>query len=76
MGGDDILKCKIKNSELAKENIALQGLTQVEVSVIIGISNSYLSQVLNGKRTCKSSTAKKIANALHSDIKTQFDVFV
>lgn len=76
MRGDDILKCKIKNSELAKENIALQGLTQVELSVIIGVSKSYLSQVLNGKRTCKSSTAKKIANALHSDIKTQFDVFV
>ncbi|WP_143143591.1 helix-turn-helix domain-containing protein, partial [Lactiplantibacillus plantarum] len=51
MGGDDILKCKIKNSELAKENIALQGLTQVEFSVIVGISKSYLSQVLNGKRT-------------------------
>ncbi len=76
MGGDDILKCKIKNSELAKKSIALQGLTQVELSMIIGISKPYLSQVLNKKRTCKASTAKKISDALHSDIKTQFNVFV
>lgn len=70
------MKCKIRNSELVKKNIALQGLTQAEFSEIVGISRPHLSQVLNGRKTCKGPTAKKIADALHSDIKAQFDVFV
>ncbi|WP_367296571.1 helix-turn-helix domain-containing protein [Levilactobacillus yonginensis] len=70
------MKCKIKNSKLAKESIALQGLTQSKMSDITGISESFLSQVLNGKRTCTGPTAMKIAVALNSDVKTQFDAFV
>lgn len=72
----DFLKCKIKDSKLAKQTVAFQGLTQSKMSDITGISKPFLSQVLNGKRTCTGPTAMKIAVALNSDVKTQFDVFV
>lgn len=70
------MKCKIKDSKLTKMTIAFQGLTQAKLSSISGVSKPFLSQVLNGKRTCTGPTAMKIAVALNSDVKTQFDVFV
>lgn len=52
--------------------IAKKGISQKEFAEFIGISDSYLSQVINGKKKPSPSTAGKIANGLDININEIF----
>jgi transcriptional regulator with XRE-family HTH domain len=58
----------IKNSQKIKDQIALSGRSIKQFSKDIGISNPYVTNVINGKRTAGVITAKKIADNLNEEI--------
>lgn len=43
-----------------------QGISQIQLARMVGISNSFLSDVENGRREMSLSTLKKIAAALNT----------
>ncbi|MEQ6050176.1 helix-turn-helix transcriptional regulator [Lysinibacillus capsici] len=63
---------KLKSYQSTKLAIALRGLTLRGFASEIGISHSFLSQILNGKRSPSAVVAKKIANGLKVEIEDIF----
>lgn len=63
---------------LKKENtdfkllIAKKGISQKEFAEFIGISSTYLSQLINGKRKPSPSVAGKIAKGLNVNVEEIF----
>lgn len=49
---------KIKHLRVAK------GMTQGELALILGVSQSYVSQVESGEKNCSIDVARKFAKAL------------
>lgn len=64
---------ELKNPLEFKKNIAKRGKNIRQFSEEIGISPSYMSLVINGRRNPSPKTANKIAQGLDLDVK---DVFV
>lgn len=62
----------LKSSRDTKLLIALKGLTLRGFASYIGVSHSFLSQVLNGKRKPSAVVAKKIADGLGKEIEEIF----
>lgn len=56
-----------------KVRIAKQGLTNIELAKEIGITNTYLSAVVNG-RNVGAATASKISSKLNCNIEDLFVV--
>ena len=75
-GVDEMLKFVLKNPTELKMTLALSGLSVRGFSKEIGISHSFLSQVMNGKRNPSAATAKRIATGLQKDIDDFFLVSV
>jgi len=67
-----LFKFEIIDSELTKKNIALKGESIRSFAVLIGISPSMLSQVINGKRKASAIAAGKIAKGLNKEIEEIF----
>lgn len=67
---------KIKNSQEVKLLIALRGLNLRRFAQEIGISHSFLSQIINGKRNPSAVVAKKIAVGLGKEIEDIFLIMV
>lgn len=53
----------IKNKEFL-ETMAKQGLTQIELAKKAGLYQSYISMIINKKRSMRAPTAKKICEVL------------
>jgi DNA-binding XRE family transcriptional regulator len=66
----DNMKVKAKNSKELLKMIIMNGYTLRSLASDIEVSNSYLSQIVNGTRNPSGKVAKKIADALG----TKFDV--
>ncbi|MGE8037940.1 helix-turn-helix domain-containing protein [Lysinibacillus sp. NPDC093692] len=64
---------QLKSYEHTKLSIALKGYTIRGFSRYVGISHSFLSQILNGKRKPSAVVAKKIADGL--DVRIE-DIFL
>lgn len=58
----------IKNAEEVYSKMALKGYNVKLLSSTVGVTNPYLSSILNGKRTPSPSLAKKIADSLSLEI--------
>ncbi|WP_313469479.1 helix-turn-helix transcriptional regulator [Lysinibacillus sp.] len=71
-----MLKFVLKNPNELKMTMALNGLSIRGFSKEIGVSHSFLSQVINGKRNPSATTAKRIAAGLQKDIGDFFLVLV
>ena len=65
-------KLKIKNSKKTKEDIITLGFSVKDLSEKIGVTDSYLSTVLNGKRNPSPSLAKKISLILDKELSEVF----
>ncbi|MGE7691330.1 helix-turn-helix domain-containing protein [Lysinibacillus sp. NPDC097214] len=63
-----MLKFVLKNPTELKMTIALNGLSIRGFSKEIGLSHSFLSQVINGKRNPSAATAKRISTGLQKNI--------
>lgn len=61
-------KLKIKNSRKTKEDIITLGFSVKDLSKKLGVTDSYLSTVLNGKRNPSPSLAKKISLILDKEL--------
>lgn len=73
---DEMLKFVLKNPNELKMTMALNGLSIRGFSKEIGLSHSFLSQVINGKRNPSAATAKRISTGLQKDIDDFFLVLV
>lgn len=67
---------ELKNLNDTKLLIALQGFTIRGFSKEIGVSHSFLSHILNGKRKPSPVVAKKIADGLNKKVEDIFLVRV
>lgn len=63
-----MFRFEILNGEKAKEIIALKGESMRSFAKSIGVSPSFISQVLNGKRKVSAVVAGKIAKGLDKKI--------
>lgn len=63
---------KLNNPLDLKKEIALKGYNLRGYSLKIGISHSYLSQILNNKKNPSPKVAKKISEGLDKDIRIFF----
>lgn len=63
---------ELKEPKKIKIFIALKGFTIRSFSLKIGISHSFLSQILNSQRKASPKTAKKIADGLNKDMNEIF----
>lgn len=61
------------NSNRLKRAMFLKGYNISELASELGVGVSYLSQILNNKKTPSPKLAKKIANTLDVEIKDIFD---
>lgn len=64
---------KAKGYEL-KKTILMNGHSIKDFSVLVGISNTYLSSVINGRSSVSPKKAKIMANILNKEIKDLFVV--
>lgn len=71
-----MLKFILKNPKELKMAMALNGHSIRGFSREIGLSHSFLSQVINGKRNPSAATAKRISKGLKKDIDDFFLVLV
>lgn len=53
---------------LISEKIKEKGIKQKELASLVGISASYLANILNGKRSCDVNLLQQIADALDVSI--------
>lgn len=72
----ELIKFALKSCTEVKLTIALNGKTIRSFSREIGVSHSYLSQILNGLRNPSAITASKLASGLNKDIEEIFLVEV
>ncbi|MEX2957026.1 helix-turn-helix domain-containing protein [Staphylococcus pasteuri] len=61
------------NSNYFKKAMFLKGYNLSDLSNKTGVGISYLSQIINGKKTPSSKLAKKIADVLDVDIEDIFE---
>lgn len=73
---DEMLKFVLKNPNELKMIMAFNGLSVRGFSKEIGLSHSFLSQVINGKRNPSAATAKRISTGLQKEIDDFFLVLV
>ncbi|RKD21123.1 hypothetical protein BEP19_15740 [Ammoniphilus oxalaticus] len=66
----------LKNREKVLLLIAKEGVNLSQFAKEIGISNSYLSVLLNGRRNPSINTASKLAERLGVDIESIFSLRV
>lgn len=71
-GVEEMITFELKNPEKVKLEIALNGHSIRSFSNEIGISNSFLSQILNAERKASAKTAKKISDGFNKDVKEIF----
>lgn len=67
---------RLKNISNTKFLIAKMGLTLRGVSKEIGVSHSYLSQVINGTKFPSATIAKKLSDGLNKGIEDIFFIQV
>lgn len=67
-----MVEVTIKNPEKVKVKIATKGYGLRGFSRVIGVSHSYLSQILNGHKNPSATVASKIAKGLDEDILSLF----
>ncbi len=65
-----IIKTPIHPGEYLKEELDSRGITQTLFAKHIGINNSYLSDIINGRRGVSALMAVKIGKALGVDPQT------
>lgn len=63
---------KVRSSFLRK-SMFLKGYDLSDLSNLIGVGISYLSQIVNGKKVPSPKLAKKIADALEVEIEDIFE---
>lgn len=63
---------QLKNPNELRFQIALNGFSLRSFSKEIGISHSFLSQIINQKKKPSATTAKKISNGLEKNIEYFF----
>jgi len=63
---------KVKQQEF-KIAMAIKGFTGAELSRATGISQSYIAQIISGKRSVLATTSSKICKALQSEFD---DIFI
>lgn len=73
MSGGVFLMTIFINSNRLKRAMFLKGYNISELASELGVGVSYLSQILNNKKTPSPKLAKKIANTLDVEIKDIFD---
>lgn len=61
------------NSNALKKAMFLKGLNISELAIKTEVSTTYLSQIINHKKTPSPKLAKKIANVLDVDIEDIFE---
>lgn len=61
------------NSNNFKKAMFLKGYNLSDLSTKTGVSTSYLSSIINGKKTPSPKIAKNIANVLGLDIEDLFN---
>lgn len=61
------------NSNALKKAMFLKGLNLSDLAIKTEVSTTYLSQIINGKKTPSPKLAKKIANVLDLDIEDLFE---
>ncbi|MDA5388578.1 helix-turn-helix transcriptional regulator [Loigolactobacillus backii] len=66
----------IKNTLVIKRKIAMLGMNQTEFSLKIGISKSFMSQILSKRRNCSPKIAIKIADELGQNMNDIFLLLV
>lgn len=57
-------KIIIKNSELIRSQMLKKGYNLKELGLLCGVSHSYISIVINGKRNPSGKLSKKILDSL------------
>lgn len=67
-----MVEIKLKNIDKVRIQMAKEGINLTELSRLINVSQSYLSQVLNGKRTPSAKLAKNIAHELGLNVNEVF----
>lgn len=67
-----MISFELKEPKRMKVFIALEGFTIRSFSQKIGISHSFLSQILNSQRKASPKTAKKIADGLNKNLNEIF----
>lgn len=71
-----MISCILKNAETVTILIARTGMSLRSFSNKVGISQSYLSQILKGNYNPSSVVAYKIANGLGKEIEDIFTISV
>lgn len=69
-----MVRFSLINSENVRISIAEKGHTLRSFSKEIGVSHSFMSQIINGKRCASPVVAKKVADGLNVDITDIFFV--
>ncbi|GAA5417369.1 hypothetical protein Pryu01_02432 [Paraliobacillus ryukyuensis] len=69
-----MIKMELTNRELTRVLIAEQGKNLKEFAQHINISQTYLTQILNGNRHPSPTVANKIAKGLNQQIKDIFTI--
>jgi len=67
-----VIQVRIRDAAYTKLEIAKAGYTLRGYSRVIGISHSYLSQILNQKRNPSPAIASKISAGLHEEVDAFF----
>ncbi|UXU66021.1 helix-turn-helix domain-containing protein [Staphylococcus agnetis] len=68
-----MLNVYVKQNEL-KKVMFIKGFNMLDLSINAEVSTTYLSQIVNGKKTPSSKIAKKIADALDVEIVDIFEI--
>ncbi|MGE7667380.1 helix-turn-helix domain-containing protein [Ureibacillus composti] len=67
-----MVKFELKDNQNIKLMIALKGKSLRSFSKEIKVSHSYLSQIINGKRTPSAGVARKISDGLSKEMEDIF----
>lgn len=71
-----MIKFELIDSDKIKREIAIKGYSYRSFSRKIGISHSYLSQILNRKKMPSAPVAKKISEGLGINIEDFFSLLL
>lgn len=71
-----MIKFELIDSDKIKREIAMKGYSYRSFSKEIGISHSYLSQIINKKKLPSAPVAKKISEGLDFNIQDFFSLFL
>ncbi|KFE41948.1 helix-turn-helix transcriptional regulator [Staphylococcus agnetis] len=68
-----MFKVYVKRNDL-KKAMFIKGLNLSTLAIKAEVSSTYLSQIINGKKTPSPKLAKKIADALDVEIEDVFEI--